>query len=166
MRLSLTLTYAAAPATIGMMLIDEEFHRRVCAATGDARARVSVATDRDPVQVMSSRKLPTNRLPEAMRTLVGHHVTVVQTVTWPAARNDDGWSGDVVVAVDGKPVRLDATATVVAVSGGTSITYSGDLVARLPLIGSAIERGVEPVVRSALEAEQRIGIEWLAERGS
>ncbi|QQS00139.1 MAG: DUF2505 domain-containing protein [Austwickia sp.] len=166
MRLTLTLSYDAAPSRVGRMLLDEEFQRRVCAATGDAQARVTVTESGpppSPARVKTARKLPTDRLPEAMRAIVGHNLTVVYAVDWPADRGDAGWRGDVVVTVEGKPVRLDATAEVAPTGAGTTITYDGELAAHLPFIGGKVERGVEPLVRSALEAEQRIGAQWLAE---
>ncbi|MCO5125852.1 MAG: DUF2505 domain-containing protein [Rhodobacteraceae bacterium] len=161
MKLTVTLTYAAPPSQIGRMLVDEEFQRQVCSATGDAQARVSVLDSADGAKVRTSRRLPTDRLPDAMRALVGHHIIVVQSTRWPGARTDAGWTGTVVVAVEGKPVRLEATATVVPSAGGTTITYSGDLVAHIPFLGGKVERAVEPIVRSALEAEQRVGAQWL-----
>ena len=45
----------------------------------------------------------------------------------------------------------------------TQVVYDGDLHARVPFLGGAVERAVEPVVRSALEAEQRVGAQWLAD---
>lgn len=164
MRLTLTLSYAAAPSRVGRMLLEEEFQGRVCAATGDEQARVCVVTSGGAARVQTARRLPTDRLPDAMRALVGHHVTVIQTLTWPANRGNEGWTGNVLVVVDGKPVRLDATAAVTPVGPGTRITYEGQLVARLPFVGGRVERGVAPLVRSALETEQRIGAQWLSER--
>lgn len=163
MRLTVTLTYAAPPSQVERMLLDEEFQRRVCSATGDAQARVTVAAGQSPARVETARRLPTDRLPEAMRALVGRHLTVVQTTTWPAGQGDGGWTGTVVVAVEGKPVRLDATTTVTPQGGGTTITYDGQLAAHVPFVGGKVERGVEPIVRSAIETEQTVGTAWLAE---
>lgn len=159
----MTLTYAAPPAHVGQMLVQEDFQRRLCAATGDPAAKVTVTPTGGMIRVVSARKLPTDRLNDAMRAVIGHHVTVVETCEWPASRTDDGWMGHVVVAVEGKPVRLDATAVVTASDGGTTISYDGHLVARVPFVGHKVERAVEPIVRSALTNEERVGNEWLAE---
>ena len=163
MRLTVTLTYAAAPARIAAMMADEEFLRQVCAATVDPAARVEVRHGSTQTQVRTARTLPTDRLPDAMRKIVGGHVTVVQTAKWPAQPAGHGWTGQVIVEVEGKPVRLDASATVTGDDASTQVVYDGDLHARVPFLGGAVERAVEPVVRSALEAEQRVGAQWLAD---
>lgn len=163
MRLSVTLSFPAPPSRVGRMLLDPDFLHRVCEATGDAQARIDIDAAGDPARVETLRRLPTDRLPEAIRAIVGAHVDVLQSSRWAADRGDTGWTGRTVVSVKGKPVHLDATASVTPQGSGTAVVYEGDLVARLPFVGGKVERGIEPLVRSAIEAEQRIGVEWLAD---
>ena len=43
------------------------------------------------------------------------------------------------------------------------MTYDGDLRATVPLFASAIEQAAAGAVRSALEVEQEVAREWLAD---
>lgn len=162
MRLTVTLSYTAPPARVAAMLADPGFQARLCAATGDPRATVEVTGEQDAPRVRTARRLPTDRFPSAIKALVGEEVTAVQTTHWAAADADGSRRGEVSVVVEGTPVRLAATARIEPAAQGTRVTYDGDLTAKVPLVSGKVERAADPVVRSALEAEQRVGEEWLA----
>lgn len=165
MRLIVTLTYDAAPERVAAMLADANFHRAVGKETGDVHAHVTVETGPGTDQrITTSRRLPTAGLPEPMKSMVGREIVAVQTMSWADSEEDGSRSGMVSVVVEGTPVRLLAAAHLGPAHGGTAVTYDGELIAKVPFIGGRVERAAEPVVRAALEAEQRVGAQWLASR--
>ncbi len=145
------------------MFADAEFHRALCTATGDAQATVTVAECHRMLSVTTARKLPTEGLPDMMKSFVGSTVTAVQRTVWSVPSADGRREGEVEVVVQGTPVRLSAKASLFPEGENTCVSYVGELTARVPLMGAAVERATEPLVRSALESEQRIGETWLQE---
>ncbi|GAB78363.1 DUF2505 domain-containing protein [Austwickia chelonae] len=164
MRLSVRLTYPAAPETVAEMFADEGFHRALCTATGDAQATITVESQGPGLSVTTARRLSTDGLPDMMKSFVGSTVTAVQRTRWSAPAADGRRDGQVEVEVRGTPVRLSAQAVLFPEGERTCVSYVGDLTAKVPLMGAAVERATEPLVRSALEAEQQVGETWLRER--
>lgn len=165
MRLIVTLTYVAAPERVAAMLADADFHRALGRATGDPQTRVTVGAGSGADQrITTSRRLPTRGLSEPLKSMIGREILAVQTTSWFDSEEDGSRSGMVSVVVEGTPVRLHAAAHLGPAHGGTTVTYDGELIAKVPFIGGRLVRAAEPVVRAALEAEQRVGAQWLASR--
>jgi hypothetical protein len=162
-RLSAEIRYAAAPQVVFDMLTDQAFQERKLAQTGALSYTASVVLSGDGGAVVaSSRALPTDQVPDAFRSMVGDRLTVDQTETWNPAGPDGARTGTLSVTVSGVPVKLTAALSLSVTGAGCLETVSGDLKARVPLIGGRIEKAVEPAVRAAIDAEQRIGQVWLA----
>jgi hypothetical protein len=125
---------------------------------------VEIRPEAGGVVVTSRRALPTDQVPDAFRALVGQQITLVQTETWGPAGPAGERTGSLLVEVTGAPVRMNATLSLSPDGTGTVERVDGELKARVPLIGGKIERGAEPAVRAAIDAEERIGQAWLAER--
>lgn len=164
MRVTAEIHYAASPADVFAMLTDSAFQERKLQRTGALTWTVDVRPQAGGAVVASERALPTDQVPEAFRSFVGQQITVTQTETWGAAGPDGSRTGTLVVEIGGAPVRMDAELALKPSAGGSVQTVDGDLKARVPLFGGKIERGAEPAVRAAIDAEQRIGTEWLAGR--
>jgi hypothetical protein len=163
-RVTAEMHYAAAPGDVFTMLTDQAFQDRKLGQTGALSWDVEIRADGGGAVVTSRRALPTDQVPDAFRALVGSEIKISQTETWGPAGPDGARTGTLVVEVAGAPVRLNATLTLSPSGGGTVERVEGDLKARVPLIGGKIERSAEPAVRAAIDAEQRIGQAWLAER--
>lgn len=163
MRISAALHYPADPATVFAMLTDRAFQDRKLGGTGALSWEVEVTTDGDATRITSRRALPTDQVPEAFRAFVGDRLTLTQTETWEPAAPDGTRRGRMVVEVGGTPVRLEATLRLTAEGAGTVEQVEGDLQAKVPLFGGRIEKAAEPAVRAAIDAEERIGQEWLSE---
>jgi uncharacterized protein YndB with AHSA1/START domain len=164
-QLNAEIRYDAPPAVVFDMLTDQAFQERKLAQTGALTYSASVVVSGDGGAVVaSSRALPTDRVPDAFRTLVGDRLTVEQTETWEPPRPDGSRRGTLAVSVAGAPVKMSATLSLTPSPAGSVEVVSGDLKARVPLVGGRIEKAVEPAVRAAIDAEERIGRTWLAEQ--
>jgi hypothetical protein len=162
-RVTAEIQYPADPDRVFTMLTDEAFQDRKLARTGALSWQVRITAENGGAVVTSERVLPTDQVPEAFRAFIGQEITLVQTETWGPAGPDGARTGTLVVEIGGAPVRFDARLALTGAGGGTVETVEGDLKAKVPLFGSKIERGAEPAVRAAIEAEERIGKEWLAQ---
>jgi hypothetical protein len=160
------LRYDADPRAVFEMLTDRAFQDRKLGQTGALSWEVQVRPEDGGATIVSRRALPTDQVPDAFRSLVGSKIEIAQTETWGPAGPDGSRAGTLDIEVAGAPIRLHATLSLSAIDGGGSAELvEGELKARVPLIGGRIERAAEPAVRAAIDAEQRIGRAWLAEKG-
>lgn len=166
MRLQVVLRYPAEPARVVAMLADTDFSRRVIAATSSKAEAVDVtgdATGADAFTVTTRRAVPTDQIPAQMRSFVGASLDVRQAIAW-GAEEDGIRRGSVAVEIAGTPVRVTGTTHLVASPDGhTVVEYDTQVRAQVPLFGTAIEEAAAGAVRHALQAEERVGREWLAE---
>ena len=95
MRLSAEIRYDADPATVFGMLTDADFQERKCAATGALDHEVEIEEyDDGSAAIRTSRTMPTDQVPDFVRTFVGQTLTVVQVDDWQPAAADAGYRED------------------------------------------------------------------------
>ncbi|MDQ2624382.1 MAG: DUF2505 domain-containing protein [Actinomycetota bacterium] len=166
MRLQAVLRYPAEPARVVAMLADPEFSRRVIAATQGKAEAVDVTGDASGVgafTVTTRRSVPTDQIPAQMRSFVGASLDVRQATAW-GAEEDGIRRGSVALEIAGAPVRVTGTTHLVATpEGSTVLEYDTQVRAQVPLFASAIEEAAAGAVRHALETEERVALDWLAE---
>jgi len=165
-RVTAEIQYPASVEAVYAMLTDKAFQDRKLERTGALSWTVDIRPEGAGSVVTSTRALPTDQIPDAFRAFVGSQITLTQTETWGAPEADGSRTGTLVVQIGGAPVRFDARLRLApsgaAAAAGTLESIEGDLKASVPFLGGKIEKGAEPAVRAAIEAEERIGQEWLA----
>ena len=161
MKISATFDYAATPHDVFAMLIDEDFQARKCVATGALSHSVSVSAQGDRTVIVSNRDLPTDGFPDFVKSLVGATLAVTETQDWGPAGPDGARLGRLTVDIAGAPIDLAGTLSLAPAAQGSVETVDGDLKARIPLIGSKIERAAAPAIESAMRAERETGQAWL-----
>jgi uncharacterized protein YndB with AHSA1/START domain len=163
-RLRAEIRYDADPESVFGMLTDAAFQEHKCAATGAVESEVEIECFADGgATIRTTRTMPTDQVPDFVRTFVGSRLVVVQVDDWAAPEPDGGRDGSAVVEIKGSPVRFAGSLTLRA-GGGTVETIDGDVKAGVPLIGGRIEKAVEPALQAAIRVEQREGTAWLAAR--
>jgi Protein of unknown function (DUF2505) len=164
-RLSAEIRYDAEPAAVFAMLTDAAFQEHKCAATGAVQSAVEIDTFADGgATIRTHRTMPTDQIPDFVRTFVGGTLVVAQVDDWGPAGSDGARVGSVVVEIKGAPVRLAGSLALRPAGDGTIETIDGDVKAAVPIIGGRIERAVEPALQAAIRVEQREGTAWLAGR--
>lgn len=161
MKISATFDYAATPHDVFAMLIDEDFQARKCVATGALSHSVSVSAQGDRTVIVSNRELPTDGFPDFVKSLVGATLAVTETQDWGPAGPDGARQGRLTVDIAGAPLDLAGTLSLAPAAQGSVETVDGDLKARIPLLGSKIERAAAPAIESAMRAERETGQAWL-----
>lgn len=100
--------------------------------------------------------LPTDRVPDIVRPFVGSSVTVREEQAWSAPAADGSRRGTMTLEVAGTPAGMKATITLTP--GGDSscsVQIDGDLTAKVPLLGSRMEKAAVPYVSKVLRAEEQ-----------
>lgn len=142
------------------MIVDEEFQRRKAEGVGE-RSDVRVEETPNGHTVRVTRDFPTTDFPDAVRSFVGATMTVVEAQAWQ--EGPAGPFAGLVVEVKGTPARLKGKVTLTADGDSTVVRVLGDLTGGVPIIGRKIEQTAAPFFLSALEHEERVSREWLAE---
>ena len=162
MRISETISYAAAPDAVFAMVTDPEFQKRKCVEAGAHEYDAAVAMDGEGARVVTKRDLRADGLPDFARSVVGNTLSVTETYLWGAPGADDSRTGTLTVEVAGAPVALRSDVRLFPSGGGTTISIDGDLKASIPLFGGKIEKAAAPAVIDAIHSEQETGTRWLA----
>ena len=165
MQLSAQIRYEAEPGRVFRMIVDPAFQEAKCAATGSLEHEIDVTEHDDGgATVFSRRTMPTDQVPDFVRSFIGSRVLLVETQKWQPEAADGSRAGSIVVEIEGLPVRFTAVTALLAEGAGTHQPIEGDLKASVPLFAGRIESAAEPAVRAAIRVEQRTGTAWLEPR--
>ena len=157
-----TLRWPVAPQQVVQARCDAGYLEALCRRTGAVDHSVTV----DGLRTVVTRVMPTDRFPDFARRLTGERITLVETTTWqPQADADGARHGEIRLSVEGAPVTA-TSATVVRPDGTGSVeVVSGEVTARVPLLGGRIEKAVLPALEAALDAQVDTYTSW-AGRGA
>jgi hypothetical protein len=163
-RLSDQIRYEADPRAVFRMIVDPDFQDAKCVATGSLEHEVDVQEHPDgSATVFSRRTLPTDQIPDFVRSFVGSTVRLAETQRWSAETPDGTRTGSIEVQIEGMPVRFTASTALTVAGRGTQQPIEGELKASVPFLGGKIESAAEPAVRAAIRVEARTGASWLAD---
>ena len=81
----------------------------------------------------------------------------MQSETWTSPDH-----GDIHVTIPGKPGEMVGTAVLTEKDGVTTETVTLDITVKIPLVAGKIEALIGKILGSALRAENRAGVAWLA----
>lgn len=157
MKLRETMTLPLSAREAAAMYADTayaEIRRRTLGAN-DASATV----DGDPsgaFSVTTDLHLPADRVPDIAKRFVGSSLTVRETQRWSVPEADGSRTGTMEFDVVGLPAGMQGSARLApAGDGACTVEIDGDLAAKVPLIGSRLEKAAQPYVSKVLRAEER-----------
>ncbi|NKX53350.1 DUF2505 family protein [Arthrobacter sp. E918] len=158
---STTLPYSVAQVTD--TFTSEAFLRHISELVGGSLVSVNRDGSVDGAfNLTVVRKLPTTRLPEIARKVVGESLTVTQTERWQAPAADGSRTADVEVKVAGAPVDAKAVQKLVAEGGSTRVQLEGEVTSGIPFLGGKIAAAAEPVLAKALKLQATQAEAWIA----
>lgn len=164
MHLQVSFAVDADTATAGRMLADPVFARACVAASGGEVLHVDVTDTPDGgFAVTTRRALSTDLIPSQLRAFIGDRVEVRQAEVWEAAASDGSRHGTVAVEIPGAPVRMTGTVTLRVEGEGSRVVYDGELKASVRLFGAAVEEAAARAVRGALQTQEAVAREWVAQ---
>lgn len=163
MKLSSTLRYAADPAAVFAMLIDEDFIAKKAYAANAIRHVASVERNGDGATIRLTRVMPPD-VPDLIRRFVGDTIDIQQTDVWGPAAPDGSRDGTIDLSITGAPVKASGRMRLWPEGSATAITITGDIKASIPLFGGQVEKSVLEGLMVAAEREQATGDAWLAGR--
>jgi Protein of unknown function (DUF2505) len=163
MNLRAQLRFPAPPDVVIAMLRDPDYVRLRAARTGGSNIVVDVRDDGDTVIITSERTLPTDRFPAIARKFVGDGLRIRQVDRWRSA-GAGTWVGDSEVRPVAAPAEVSGRTTLTASGSGSTQTIEGTVTASVPFVGGKLEQLMTDQVLRALQIEERVAAQWLADR--
>ena len=155
--------FPADADTVFAMLTDEQYVTRKATAMGALEHDVSVtALEGGGARIRLERTLPA-MVPDFVRPLVGETIRVVQTEDWGPVRPDGGRTGRMTATISAAPVSLSGELTLEPNDGSSVHRIEAEVRARVPFVGSKIEKAIGEVILLAARKEEQVGSAWLAE---
>lgn len=162
MQITKTFEYAAPPARVFAMLADPAFQARKCEATHPIRHSESVTPKGDQTELVTRRVVATDSFPDFAKSMIGAQIAITETIMWSRASVDGSRTGTISLGIGDAPIRMTGTIRMAPSAVGTRIDIDGDLKAKVPLIGSRIEKAAAPSIVDAIDTEHEVGQAWLA----
>lgn len=150
------LDFAAAPADVYAMMIDQKYLDEVCVASHC----ISYATSVSGSTTHASRTLPS---PESAARFTGPQLTIVEDVAWGEAAGDGSRSATMTMSVLGQPVNLKGQLRLAPGGRGTTVSLDGQLKVAIPLLGKKLEQSSAPAVLAGFRTQQQVGDRWLSQ---
>jgi Protein of unknown function (DUF2505) len=162
MRITTFFDYAATPEDVFTMLADPAFQAAKVEATRPLSHKESVTPKGEQTEIVTSRVIPTDGFPDFAKSMIGPKLRVTETIMGSRASADGSRTGTIHIAIGDAPVSMTGTLRLAPGGSGTKIDIDGDLKAKIPLLGSKVEKAAEGPILSAIEKEQEVGEKWLA----
>lgn len=168
------MDYRGSVDEVVAMLCDDGFHARLAETMHALRHELTVTTaDDGTIHVQVDRVMPAE-VPDFIKPLVGSEIHVVQDEEWApavAAGTADAAetaeaaaarSADLAITSPRKPVGFAGTMTLAPTDDGCTQHVTGKINVRLPIGGHKVAEQVERALRYGMEAQERVGNEWLS----
>lgn len=162
MRITTSYEYAASPEDVFAMMTDPAFQAAKVEATHPISHTESVTPTGDRTEIVTTRVVPTDGFPDFARSMIGPKIRITETIVWGPASGDGSRAGTLAIGIGDAPVSMDGTMRLGPSGGGSQVKVDGELKARIPLLGSRIEKAAEDPIRSAIAKEHEVGQDWLA----
>jgi len=156
--------YTADPLTVMEMLRDPAFVELKCQRTGSRETTVEITDGSDgTVTISTVRVLPAN-LPAVAKPFVGETLTVTEVQVWSAPGQDGTRTAEVTVGFSA-PITFKADMTLASDGEASVVTTRGEFTANVPFVGGKIENVAVGETARYLNVEEKVGHEWLTQRG-
>ncbi|WP_423184056.1 DUF2505 domain-containing protein [Arthrobacter sp. NyZ413] len=162
MALTASTTLPHAVDRVTATFIDEDFLRHTSEFVGGTLESFTIDGDvAGAFTTTTVRTLPTTRLPEIARKVVGESLTVTQTEKWDAPTADGSRTSHIALKVSGAPLDVTAVQRLVAEGGNTRVELEGTVSSSVPFLGGKIADAAEPMVGKALKIQAQQAESWL-----
>lgn len=167
MQMTATINVAATPAEVLAVISDPVF---LAYSSEQAKMQLLDADvnklESGAVTMVIRRSAQNDIIPPTFRSFVGAQIELRQTEAWaePIPADSPERFGTFDLEITGAPVRIAGRVKLSQTPLGSSLVYSGDVNASVPLFGATIEKAVGEAIVKVLESEERLIESWLQAR--
>lgn len=157
-RVSHTLTYPGASVhDVFAMFADPAYRRAVSEYQRVVDFDCRIAMNGDGMDVRIEQAHGTDRIPGFAQKLVGSEIRFVQQETWESPSG-----ADLHVTIPGKPGEIVGTETLEQSGDDVVQAIEISVTVSMPFVGGKVEDLVAGFVGRVFEAENKVGVKWLA----
>jgi len=162
MALAASTTLAASAQSVTDVFTNEEFIKHVSETVGGELKSFTISGPTSGAFTTTTvRTLPTTRMPDIAKKVLGDSLTVTQEESWSAPAADGSRTNSIKLTVAKAPVDVTAEQKLVANGDTTVVELSGDVKSSVPFLGGKIASAAEPVIGRALNLQATLAQEWL-----
>ncbi len=151
--MALKFSFSKDAATVCTLMNDPEFRIQQALDLGEESATCEVSGDDDAWSLEMERVVVREGLPSFLAKVFDPRQTMHFTENWRAT--DAGWEGDQLVKIDGAPVNITATFSLIDEGAGSVYTIDHKVKVKIPVIGSRVEKFVKGQIEEGLSAEMQ-----------
>ena len=163
MRITESADLPASPDEVFATRATEEFQEEKCERSSSAEHTVAISQAAGRTVITTTRAMPTESLPDAVRSAVGEHLMIHETQDWGPANPDGSRFARIDIKVQGAPVTLQGTLRLTPTDTGSHQSLEAELKASIPFLGGKVERAAAPAIKHGFDLEAQILNEWLTE---
>ncbi len=157
-RVSHTLTYAGATVhDVFAMFADPAYRKAVSEYQRVVAFDCTISTNGEGMDVRLEQAHGTDRIPGFAQKLVGSEIRFVQEETWESPAG-----ADIHVTIPGKPGEIVGTETLEQSADDVIQTVDIAVTVSMPFVGGTVEDLIAGFVGRVFEAENKVGVKWLA----
>ncbi|MHA7282243.1 DUF2505 domain-containing protein [Arthrobacter sp. TMS2-4] len=165
MALNASTTLPYDTGTVLGVLTDAAFVRHMSEYVGGSLESLVVDGDTSgPFTLTAVRTMPSDKLPDMARKLVGETLSVTQTEQWSAPSADGSREAKLEMTVAGVPLNVAAVQRLITQGTDTVVDLQGTVTSTIPFLGSKIAGAAEPMIGKALNVQAVEARKWLENR--
>ncbi len=162
MALAASTTLSATAQSVTDVFSNEDFIKHVSETVGGELLSFTISgPTTGAFTTKTVRTLPTTRMPDIAKKVLGATLTVTQDESWSAPAADGSRTNTIKLTVAKAPVDVSAVQKLVVSGGSTVVELSGDVKSSVPFLGAKIASAAEPVIGRALNLQATLAQEWL-----
>lgn len=148
-------------AVLAATSTEDAIRARLAEIGGEHAELLSFTPSGDGVSFKLRQGISADRLPQAVRVIHKGDLMVERTQTW--TRDGNGYTGTATAVVSGVPGEITARTSLKREGDKTVLANLGEVVVRIPLLGSKLESVIAEQVTKLLHREAEFTAKWLAE---
>jgi Protein of unknown function (DUF2505) len=157
-RVNHTLTYPGTTVHDVFAMFGDPAYRKAVSdyqRVVDFDCRISMNGEGMDVQLEQAHG--TDRIPGFAQKLVGPEIRFLQTEAWSSPE-----SADIHVSIPGKPGDMSGTETLTQSGGDVVQRIDLSVTVSMPFVGGKVEDLIAGFIGKAFDAENKVGVKWLA----
>lgn len=163
-KISETMSYPEASCEeVFTMFIDEDYIAAKLNGTGGSDLDISVVAEGSDTLVSAKRSLPA-QVPSFMKSFVGDSIRVEEDSRWSPADDLGARTAATTLEFVGTPAKVSGTLDLRPAGSGCEVLVNFDVKASVPLVGGKIEGVIADQIARAINKENEIGLEFLANK--
>lgn len=162
MALAASTTLSATAQSVTDVFANEDFIKHVSETVGGELLSFTISgSTAGAFTTKTVRTLPTTRMPDIAKKVLGDSLTVTQEESWSAPAADGSRTNSIKLSVAKAPVDVTAEQKLVASGDSTVVELTGQVKSGVPFLGAKIASAAEPVIGRALNLQATLAQEWL-----